>query len=71
MQPLGTVGYIRTPAREHKLAPRGEKYITVGIAHNYPALHRQNVRTSQIVYRQDVSSHPERSETGGDEGYNH
>ncbi|CAM9469911.1 unnamed protein product [Ascophyllum nodosum] len=34
--PFGTVGYLRRPKPEHKLAPRGAKCIMLGIDTNYP-----------------------------------
>ncbi|CAN0259674.1 unnamed protein product, partial [Ascophyllum nodosum] len=34
--PFGTVGYLLQPKPEHKLAPRGAKYIVLGIDTNYP-----------------------------------
>ena len=35
-QPFGTVGYARKGKRAHKLAPRGEQCVLLGIAHNHP-----------------------------------
>lgn len=64
---FGTVGYMRTPTREHKLAPRGEMCIMEGITRNYPSgtVQVRNVSNGQIVYRQNVSWYPERPEPGG------
>ena len=36
LEPFGTVGYARKGTRAHKLAPRGEQCVMLGIAHNHP-----------------------------------
>ena len=58
---------MRMPTREHKLAPRGQKCIMMGIAHNHPSgtVKVRNVRTGQLVHRQDVSWHPKSPENEG------
>ena len=36
LEPFGTVGYARKGKRAHKLAPRGEQCVMLGIAHSHP-----------------------------------
>ena len=36
LRPFGTVGYARKRKRAHKLAPRGEQCVMLGIARNHP-----------------------------------
>ena len=61
LQPFGTVGYARKGKRAHKLAPRGEQCVMLGIAHNHPrdTVKVLVIQTGQIVNRQNVSWHPE------------
>ncbi|CAN0335182.1 unnamed protein product, partial [Ascophyllum nodosum] len=61
LQPSGTVGYARKRKRAHKLAPRGEQCVMLGIAHNHPrdTVKVLVVQTGQIVTRQNVSWHPD------------
>ena len=66
LQPFGTVEYVRKGKRAHKLAPRGEQCVMLGIAHNHP---RDTVKvlvfqTGQIVNRQTISWHPETATSG-------
>ena len=66
LQPFGTVGYARKGERAHRLAPRREQCVMLGIAH----IHSRNtvkvlvVQTGQIVNRQNVFWHYETA-TGG------
>ena len=61
LRPFGTVGYARKWKRAHKLAPRGEQCVMLGIAHNHArgTVKVLVVQTGQIVNRQNVSWHPE------------
>ncbi|CAN0429329.1 unnamed protein product, partial [Ascophyllum nodosum] len=36
LRPFGTVGYARQSVREHKMAPKGEKCVFMGIPRNFP-----------------------------------
>ncbi|CAN0452183.1 unnamed protein product, partial [Ascophyllum nodosum] len=36
LRPFGTVGYARQSVREHKMAPKGEKCVFMGILRNFP-----------------------------------
>ena len=58
-QPFGTVGHARK--RAHKLAPRGEQRVMLGITHNHPrdTVNVLIAQTGQIVNRQNASWHPE------------
>ena len=66
LQPFGTVGYLRNGKRVHKLAPRGEQCVMLGIAHNHPrdTVKVLVVQTGQIVNRQNVSWHSETAPGG-------
>ena len=66
LQPFGTVGYARKGKRAHKLAPRGEQCVMLGIAHNHPrdTVKILVVQTGQIVSRQNVSWHSETAPGG-------
>ena len=61
LQSFGTVGYARKGERAHKLAPRGEQCVMLGIAHNHlrDTVKAVVVHMGQIVNRQNVSWHPE------------
>ena len=66
LQPFGTVRYARKGKSAHKLAPRGEQCIVLGIAHNHP---RDTVKVlvaqaGQILNRKTVSWHPETAPGG-------
>ena len=60
LHPFATVGYMPKRARDNKLEPRGDKCIMLGIFPNHPSgtLKVLNIRTRQIVDRQNVSWHP-------------
>ena len=66
LQPFGTVGYARKGKRAHKLGPRGEQYVMLGIAHNRPrdTVKVLVVQTEQIVNRQFFSWHSETAPGG-------
>ena len=51
--PFGTVGYLQRPKPGHKLAPRGAKFIMLGIDTNYPrrTFHVLDLTTGQVVMR--------------------
>ena len=36
LRPFGAVGYARRTVREHKMMPKGEKYVLIGIPRNFP-----------------------------------
>ena len=36
LRPFGAVGYARRSVREHKIAPKGEKCVFIGIPRNFP-----------------------------------
>ena len=36
LRPFGAVGYARQSVREHKMAPKGEKCVFMGISRNFP-----------------------------------
>ena len=61
VRPFGTVGYARGGKRAHKLAPKGEKCIMLGLAHNHPrdTVKVLIVRSGEVVHRQNISWHPE------------
>ena len=54
--PFGTVGYLRRPKAQHKLASRGTKCITLGIDTNYPrqTFHVRDLTTGQVVMSQAI-----------------
>ena len=56
LRPFGTVGYARQSVREHKMAPKGEKYVFMGIPRNFPTGTAivLLVRTRNILERQAV-----------------
>ena len=56
LRPFGAVGYARRSVREHKMAPKGEKCVFMGIPRNFPtdAVSVLLVRTRNIVERQAV-----------------
>ena len=58
--PFGTVGYLRRPKPEHKLAPRRAKCIMLGIATNYPrrTFRVRDLTTCQVVMREAIIWHP-------------
>ncbi|CAM9650472.1 unnamed protein product, partial [Ascophyllum nodosum] len=55
-RPFGTVGYARQSVREHKMAPKGEKCVFMGIPRNFPTgtVSVLLVRSRNIVERQAV-----------------
>ena len=57
---FGTVGYLRRPKPEHKLAPRRTKCIMLGIDTNYPlrTFRVRDVTTGQVIMRQAIIWHP-------------
>ncbi|CAM9129442.1 unnamed protein product, partial [Ascophyllum nodosum] len=57
--PFGTVGYLRRPKPEHKLAPRGVKYIMLSIDTNYSrrTFHVRDLTTGQVTMRQVILWH--------------
>ena len=68
LHPFGMVSYFIRMKREHKLAPRGEQCLMMGIAQNYPSstFRVLNVNIGEIAIRQNVSWHPETPEVRGD-----
>ena len=56
LRPFGAVGYARRNVREHKMAPKGEKCVFMGIPRNFPTgtVSVLLVRTRKIVERQAV-----------------
>ena len=56
LRPFGAVGYVRRSVREHKMAPKGEKCVSMGIYRNFPTgtVSVLLVRTKNIVERQAV-----------------
>ena len=58
--PFGTVGYLRRPKFEHKLAPRGAKCIMLGIDTNYPrrTFRVRDLTTGQVIMRQTIIWYP-------------
>ncbi|CAM9397304.1 unnamed protein product, partial [Ascophyllum nodosum] len=56
LRPFGTVGYARQSVREHKMAPKGEKCVFMGIPRNFPTgtVSVLLVRSRNIVERQAV-----------------
>ena len=53
LRPFGAVGYARRNVREHKMAPKGEKCVLMGIPRNFPTgtVSVLLVRTRKIVER--------------------
>ena len=58
--PFGTVGYLRRPTPELKLAPRGAKCIMLGVNTNYPrrTFRVRELTTGQVTIRQVIIWHP-------------
>ena len=55
-RPFGAVGYARQSVREHKMAPKGEKCVFMGIPRNFPTgtVSVLLIRTKNVVERQAV-----------------
>ena len=70
LRPFGAVGYTRQSVRGHKMAPKGEKCVFMGIPRNFPTgtVSVLLVRTRNIVERQAVQwvDGPKNKKTGGD-----
>ena len=68
LRPFGAVGYARQRVREHKMAPKGEKRVFMGILRNFPTgtVRVLLVRTRNIVERQAVQWVDGLKKTGGD-----
>ena len=68
LHPFGTVSYLRRMKRGHKLAPRGEKCLMIGIAQNHPSstFRAVNVNNDKVIIGQNASWHPETPEVRGD-----
>ena len=68
LRPFGAVGYARQSVREHKMAPKGEKCVFMGIPRNFPTgtVSVLLVRTRNIVERQAVQWIDGPKKTGGD-----
>ena len=68
LRPFGAVGYARQKVREHKMAPKGEKCVFMGILCNFPTgtVSVLLVRTRNIVERQAVHWADGSKKTGGD-----
>ena len=68
LRPFGAVGYARQSVREHKMAPKGEKCVFMGIPRNLPTgtVNVLLVRTRKIVERQAVQWVDWPQKTGGD-----
>ena len=68
LRPFGAVGYARQKVREHKMVPKGEKYVFMGIPHNFHTgtVSVPLVRTRKIVERQAVQWVDGPKKTGGD-----
>ena len=64
---FGAVGYARRSVREHKMAPKGEKCVFMGIPRNFPTgtVSFLLVRTRNIVERQAVQWVDGHKKTGG------
>ena len=56
LRPFGAVGYTRQSVRQHKISPKGEKCVFMGIPRNFPTgtVSVLLVRTRNIVERQAV-----------------
>ena len=56
-QPFGSVGHARKWKRAHKLAPREEQCVMLGIAHNHPrdTVNVLIAQTGQMMNRQKAS----------------
>ena len=68
LRPFGAVGHARQSVREHKMAPKGEKCVFMGIPRNFPTgtVSVLFVRTRNIVERQAVQWIDGPEKTGGD-----
>ena len=68
LRPFEVVGYARRSVREHKMAPKGEKCVSIGIPRNFPTgtVSVLIVRTRKIVERQAVQWVDGHKKTGGD-----
>ena len=68
LRPFGAVGYARQSVREHKMAPKGEKCVFMGIPRNFPTgtVSVLLVRSRNIVERQAVQWIDGPKNTGGD-----
>ena len=68
LRPFGAVRYARQRVREHKMAPTGEKCVSMGIPRNFPpgTVSVLLVRTRDIVERQAVQWVDGPKKTGGD-----
>ena len=68
LRPFGAVGYVRRSVREHKMAPKGGKYVFMGTFRNFPtgAVSMLLVRTRKVVERQVVQWVDGPKKTGGD-----
>ena len=68
LRPFGAVGYARQSVREHKMAPKGEKCVFMGIPRNFPTgtVSVLLVRSRNIVERQAVQWIDGPKKTGGD-----
>ena len=68
LRPFGAVEYARQSVREHKMAPKGDKCVFMGIPRNFPAgtVSVLLVRTRNIVERQAVQWVDGPIKTGGD-----
>ena len=67
MRPFGAVGYARQKEREHKMVPKVEKCVFMGILRNFPTgtVSVQFLRTRNIVERQAVQWADGPKKTGG------
>ena len=67
LRPFGAVGYARRNVREHKMAPKGEKCLFIGIPRSFPTgtVSMLLVRTRKIVERQAVQWVDGPKKTGG------
>ena len=68
LRPFGAVGYARRNVCEHKMAPKEEKCVFMGIPRNFPTgtVSVLLVRTRKIVERQAVQWIDGPKKTGGD-----
>ena len=68
LRPFGAVGYARRGVREHKMAPKAEKCVFMGIPRNFPTdtVSVLLVRKIMIVERQAVQWVDGPKKTGGD-----
>ena len=68
LRPFGAVGYARQRVRKHKMAPKGEKCVFMGIPRNFPTgtVSVLLVRTINIVERQAVRWVDGPKKTGSD-----